>query len=552
MNFSTSRATPGSLDEFLGPGDLAPIRELPDQEWNAVRRRAFARLAWHFCTLRNLRSYRGRYLYDVIGFGWAGIFRSLRVGSIVTTSYRNEGHFRAGERIFGTEDFFGASFRLPRTSAGLQELVRLVNLRHHVAGVVMPTPTGDMQVIPGYEADYAYVATAFIECMRRGYALCGVSPESRRGREIAADLCTILYHVAGAVGLRRMPRDLAAHDRFCAAYERRLEERPSSPRVRRMAQEIARRIVPVTAAMTGMGCADHVARHFDPATAAYLFPEMSIYADLEPRRAEWSARLRQAGAGIGDRAAIRAAVWQRPDVAALWRAYEQAGPRQNADRLIGAILLHALDEPGDLPAGYARRTIELAAEEPLIAEGASVCDMYVVLAATAPLVVLKSVPGQAEPQQVAALECPTVLGEIGMWRGKPAVATVLCREAATLEVIVIDRQQFDSLKEESGFRAATAAEVQRRLAINTSLLGSLLHDEAKRTRDPRLRSVSQLVGFLSGGSHVALDAVIDLPDDATPAECVEALREQAESLARGAALSPELKTFLDQVVATIG
>lgn len=194
----------------------------------------------------------------------------------------------------------------------------------------------------------------------------------------------------------------------------------------------------------------------------------------------------------------------------------------------------------------------LAANEPLIVEGASVREMYVVLAATAPLVVLKSVQGQAEPQQVAALECPTVLGEIGMWRGKPAVATVLCREPATLDMIVIDQQQFDALKEESGFRAATAAEVQRRLAINTSLLGSLLHDEAERTRDPRLRSVSQLVGFLSGGSHVPLDAVIDLPDDATPAECVEALRDQAESLVEGPSLSPELKTFLEQVVATIG
>ena len=51
---------------------------------------------------------------------------------------------------------------------------------------------------------------------------------------------------------------------------------------------------------------------------------------------------------------------------------------------------------------------------------------------------------------------------------------------------------------------------------------------------------------------MALDAVIDLPDDATPAECVEALRDQAESLAHGQALSPELKTFLEQVVATIG
>ncbi len=542
----------GSLEDFLEPGDIAPIRGVSDREWDALRRRAFIRLAWHFCTLRNLWTHRGRYLHDVIGFGWAGIFRSLRVGSIVTTSYRNEGHFRAGERIFGTEDFFGASFRLPRSSLGGRELVRIVNLRHHVAGVVTPTATGGVEVLPGYEADYAYVATAFIECLRRGYAICGIPPESHRGRRIAAELCTILYHIAGGVGLGRMPRDRAAHERFCAAYERRLDERPPSSRVRRMAQEIARRIVPVTAAMTDATCADHVARHFDPATAAYLFPDAGVLADLEPRREEWKGRLSRVADGSGDRAATRQAVWHRPDVAALWRAYEQAGPRQNADRLIGAILLHALDEPGKLPAGYERRTVALAANEPLIVEGARVQEMYVVLAATAPLVVLKSVQGQAEPQQVASLECPTVLGEIGMWRGKPAVATVLCRESATLDMIVIDQQQFDSLKEESGFRAATAAEVQRRLAINTSLLGSLLHDEAERTRDPRLRSVSQLVGFLSGGSHVPLDAVIDLPDDATPAECVEALRHQAESLVQGPALSPELKTFLEQVVATIG
>jgi CRP-like cAMP-binding protein len=542
----------GSLEDFLEPGDIALIRGVSDREWDALRRRAFIRLAWHFCTLRNLWTHRGRYLHDVIGFGWAGIFRSLRVGSIVTTSYRNEGHFRAGERIFGTEDFFGASFRLPRASSDVRELVRIVNLRHHVAGVVTPTANGDVEVLPGYEADYAYVATAFIESLRRGYATCGIPPESHHGRRVATELCTILYHIAGAVGLGRMPRDLAAHERFCAAYERRIENRPPSSRVRRMAQEIARRILPVTAAMTDATCADHVARHFDPATAAYLFPDATVFADLEPQRAEWKGRLRGVADGSGDRITAREAVWQRADVVVLWQAYERAGPRQNADRLIGAILLHALDEPGELPIGYARRAVTLAANEPLIIEGETVRDMYVVLAATAPLVVLKSVPGQAEPQQVAALECPTVLGEIGMWRGKPAVATVLCREPATLDMIVIDQQQFDALKEESGFRAATAAEVQRRLAINSSLLGTLLHDEAERTCDPRLRSVAQLVGFLSGRSHVPLDAVIDLPDDATPAECVEALRHQAESLVQGPALSPALKTFLEQVVATIG
>jgi hypothetical protein len=40
----------------------------------------------------------------MLGYAWAGIYRSLLVGSIVTTSYRNEGHIRAGDRIFGTHD----------------------------------------------------------------------------------------------------------------------------------------------------------------------------------------------------------------------------------------------------------------------------------------------------------------------------------------------------------------------------------------------------------------------------------------------------------------
>jgi hypothetical protein len=541
----------GALTAFLDPEDIALLTPLPDADWDTLRRRALRRLAWGFCTPRNLWRHRGRYLYDVIGFSWAGIYRSLRVGSIVTTSYRNEGHFRAGERIFGTGDFFSGLLRLPRTADASGELVRLVNLRHHVAGVVSPAPGGGVRVLDGYEADYTYVATAFIECLRRGYALCGTDAESGRGRRIAEELCTILYQVAGAVGLGRMPRDLAAHERFCSAYERRLEERPSSGRVRRMAQEIAWRILPVTAALSDCSCAEHVRRHLDPVTAAYLVPDPARLADLEPRRVEWGHRLAGMGDQIAERSAARSALWSRDDVAVLREAYGRAGSRTTADRLIGAVLLHALEEGAGRPA-YPRRTIRLAAGEPLIAEGMTVGEMVIVLSATAPLVVLKRMEGEAEPREVATLECPTVLGEIGMWRGRPAVATVLCREPATLDVVAIDAGRFAALREDSGFRTATAAEVQRRLAINTALLGSRLHDEAQRTGDPRLRSVSQLLAFLSGDSHVPLDAVLDLPDEATPAECVDALREQAETLVTGGVLSGDLRAFLQEVVATIG
>jgi hypothetical protein len=303
----------GTLDEFLAADDIVPVPPLDDAAWNRVRRAALRRLVWHFCTPRNLWVHRGRFLRDVIGYGWAGIFRSLQVGAIVTTSYRNEGHFRAGERIFGTSDFFSGAFRLPRSAAELVELVRVVNLRHHVAGVVsrhadgglarhadgglarhadtQANRGGGVRVVPGYEADYAYVATAFIESLRRGYAACGVAPDSPRGRTMGAELCTILYQVAGLTGLARRPRDLAAHERFRDAYERRLADRPPSARVSRMAREIARRIVPLTAAMADVTIRDHVDRHFDPATRELLFPDGGVPEELERRRGDWEKQL---------------------------------------------------------------------------------------------------------------------------------------------------------------------------------------------------------------------------------------------------------------------
>jgi len=574
----------GTLDEFLAADDIVPVPPLDDAAWSRVRRSALRRLVWHFCTPRNLWVHRGRFLRDVIGYGWAGIFRSLRVGAIVTTSYRNEGHFRAGERIFGTSDFFSGAFRLPRSSAELAELVRVVNLRHHVAGVVSrhadgglarhadgglarhadsglarhaDTPAdrgGGVRVVPGYEADYAYVATAFIESLRRGYAACGVAPDSPRGREMGGELCTILYQVAGLTGLARRPRDLVAHERFRDAYERRLAERPPSARVSRMAREIARRIVPLTAAMADVTIRDHVDRHFDPATRELLFPDGGIPEEFERRREDWVkqlARMPSLWSGT-ERSATRAAIWRRADVAALLAAYRSAPPELTADRLIGAILLHALDDAGPTTEPLERRTINLPAHGDLIRQGQTVSEMYVVISTTAPLVVLRATGDETEPRQIATLSAPTVLGEIGMWRGQPAVATVTTHVPNRLELLVIDRGRFAALKEESGFRAATAAEVQRRLALNSALVGTLLDDAANSSGSPRLASIAQLFRYLTGDSHVALDAVVGLPDEATPAECVDALRQQVDEAIRRGGLSPDLERQLGSVVATIG
>jgi CRP-like cAMP-binding protein len=550
---ASNRPRSGTLEEFLAPQDIAPLPSLTDDEWNAIRRVAGRALAWRFCTLRNLWVHRGRFVADALGFAWAGIYRTLLVSSIVATSYRNEGLFRAGERIQGTGDFFRGGFLLPRASSEFREIVRLVNLRHHVAGVVVADADGGYHVIDGYEADYAYVATSFIEAIRRGMAACGLPPDSPRGRALSEQVCTVLYQIAGLTGLRRVPRDLAAHERFRDAYDRHLRERPSSPRVRRMAQEIARRIVPLTAAMADETVLGHVRRHLDAETEAFLFPTEPD-AELDAQRQEWRRRLRGTTreSGLRNRSKDRALLWQQADVVALHAAYEAADTHDTTDRLIGAILLHALDSSRGTEPLFKRRTIDLAAGEPLIRQGQPVHEMYVILSATTRLCVLQAASDAAEPLELATLAAPTVLGEIGMWRNRPAVASVVSRRPNRVEALMIDRAGFEALSQEPGFRAATAAKVQQRLAINATQVGTLLDATAAKSGDPRLVSIAQLVRFLSGDSSTPLDAVIDLPDDAAPEECVEALRKQTHDAIEAGGLSPELVRHLEQVVATIG
>jgi CRP-like cAMP-binding protein len=542
----------GTLDDFLAPEDIIPLPQLTDEDWATTRRGAVAAMARQFCTLRNLWVHRGVYGRDSVGYAWGGIYRSLLVRSIVTTSYRNEGHLRAGHRIFGTGDFFRGGFVLPVTSAAFRELIQLVNLRHHVAGVVVPRGDG-VRVLEGYEADYAYVATSFIESIRRGFAACGLPPDSPRGREVAQHFCTLLYQLAGFTGLTRVPRDVAAHERFRDAFDRHLAARPPAPRVRRMAQEIARRIAPLTAAMADETVRGHVHRHMDPETAAFLFPEEPDRG-LEAQRDEWRARLRgvKPEAGFQARADDRAAVWRRPDVAALYQAYLAAGSVLTTDRVIGAILLHALDAGLTSAAPLEQRTIDLAAGEPLIREGETSGEMYVVLSTTAPLVVLQAAESTGEPRLVATLTPPTVLGEIGMWRNRPASATVRSQVPCRVELLVIDAARFETLRQEPGFRVATAAAVQRRLAVDATVAGTRLDEAVARTGDRRLASIASLLRYLTGDSIASLDAVIDLPIEATQAECVEMLRLQVAAAIEAGGLDPVLEHYLANVVATIG
>jgi len=314
--------------------------------------------------------------------------------------------------------------------------------------------------------------------------------------------------------------------------------------------------------MAGETVAGHVERHFDPDTAALLFPGGRVPPELDHQRQAWRTRLARMPAllAVEPRAAARRPIWQRPDIAALDAAYRAAPPDLTADRLIGAILLRELDAAASVAGGPAdradtpleRRTITLAPGEALIRQGHTIGEMYVLLATTAPLVVLRAADESGDTRQVATLTAPTVLGEIGMWRGQPAVATVMSREPNRIDLLVIDAARFAALKEEPGFRAATAAEVQRRLALNAALVGTLLDEAAARTGNPLFASIAQLFRYLTGDSHVALDAVVGLPDDATPADCVDALRKQVDEVIRVGGLPADLERHLGTVVATMG
>ena len=232
-NTADPRRRLGTLDDFLAATDIVPVEPLTSRAWDDIRKTASRSLAWRFCTLRNLLVHLGRFTNDAMGFAWGGIFRTLFVSSIVTTSYRNEGHFRAGERIRGTSDFFVGCFAFPRTRDDAREIVRLVNLRHHVAGVCKPHGHDLVRVNDVYEAEFAYVATSFIESIRRGLDLCGLQAGSRQGRDLAWAICVVLYQVAGLAGLTRMPRDLAAQERFRDAFDRNLLDQPPSTPGRR-------------------------------------------------------------------------------------------------------------------------------------------------------------------------------------------------------------------------------------------------------------------------------------------------------------------------------
>ena len=110
-----------------------------------------------------------------------------------------------------------------------------------------------------------------------------------------------------------------------------------------------------------------------------------------PRSRHGSPSGRNAGNARAAPVFTRRALWAREDLAAIWRAYEVADPEGPEARLIGAVLLHAIDEPDDPLRTRLPQTVTLAAGEPLITQGQQVQRMLIVLESSEPLVVMRAV-----------------------------------------------------------------------------------------------------------------------------------------------------------------
>ena len=552
-------STGHSLSSYVAPEDIIPYRPIHESEWGALRRRALVDLLRGFCTWRNLRRYRGFFISDIVGFAWAGIYRSMLVPSIAATSFKNEGHFRPRERISGTERFFSGSFRYPRGAGILGRIIDEVNVRHHAAGVV--ARTGNTVVVqPQYEAAFAYVATAMIEGLRAGYVACGQSPESPKGRRIGEDLCTIIYQVAGMVGLPRVPRNLEAHERFRDAYEAHLKGLHRSRWMETQARELAKRILPYTAARTGVPMREHLERHLDRMTADYLFPNPSILHQVQPVYEEFQQRQKRQGQGY-----LRA-FWAQlfPKSLAkegidaqelLWRAYRAAPDDSVEARILGAVLIHAI-EVG--PSGASWLTpvdLSLQPGESLLKQGENHPYCYIILEASTPLIVSRrGIPGM-DPGveiEIARVNAPNMLGEIGMWRGRPAIATVACAEPARLRVLRLDTPAFNALKAQSGFWNAVAAEVQKRLRVSMKHLEQSLRHSAVRIQDPELDGLLQLIAYINGDTTVQLDRIPGVHAEITLAECVDLLRQMASAVHDRHRQDPELQVHLGNLLDVIG
>jgi len=201
--------------------------------------------------------------------------------------------------------------------------------------------------------------------------------------------------------------------------------------------------------------------------------------------------------------------------------------------MVGAVLLYALEAPTEATSWLPPQDLHLDPSEPLFRQGQVHHHCYIVLESSGPLVVTRrGVPG-TDPEaesEIAQVDAPTLLGEIGLWRKRPAIATVSCREPTRLRIVRLDEAAFAQLKNQSGFWHAVAAEVQRRLQISMRGLEQGLLQLASMGGGPEMTAVLELIRYVNGNAEARLDLVPGIHPEVSLAECIDLLRQKVSHL----------------------
>ena len=121
---------------------------------------------------------------------------------------------------------------------------------------------------------------------------------------------------------------------------------------------------------------------------------------------------------------------------------------------------------------------DLSAGQYLVHQGSPVLALIVVLNSSQQLVVTRTQPGQAAAQTIGELEAATIVGALGMWQDEETPTSVSARVDTTVTYIPIDHYQFQTLKNDDKFWAATLTEVQKSLAQPAKKLGDQLDSGA--------------------------------------------------------------------------
>ena len=495
----------------------------PDRDLSEVNRattmqdaRRFQSNQWNL-----IRDIIGSYAPNLLKFGrfglnaftadmWSGIIDDLIDPTIVRYAKKRQGYKDGEERIHLTEEFFMSFILMGLQSKSLQDVLRSVNIKHMRAGLVEPVDQEQGNGKPGpqflhmqirsdlppeeyskIENSFLYVIGSMVERMRDALERQGIERESPKGRQLAERLREFWYQIGGCVGLVRVPKDVAAHERFIAAHEKNIFEHDEGTRVK--AREMAQKFIPTIAEICGMSPKEFIDHHIRPEVRKTL----GGFGDLETIEKKKTSLIGFVTKTISNM--VRRALSPPP----LWmQQLEKAVLERGGDLMVNAVLDYCRAHPA-----VNLRAFKTTPGTTLIQQGAQRSTVLLPILFDQPLSVLVKSNGNGSVE-VAQITRPTLLGEIGVHTRTPAGATV--ESVGAVSGLVIPAKEFDSMMKDKNFRSAVLLTIRERMKHNEDLLREQVQKEGlpeNDTSNPIEEVLLKLGATRSGGPTVGRETL---------------------------------------------